>query len=129
MERIYLEHTEDTPKVEFNKDENVYEISGKSLPENAVAFYLPLIEWLKNYGATNSEPLILDFRLDYFNTASAKQITKLLLVLQDMSENIDVTVRWFYLKEDTDILSSGLRFSRLIKVNIELIGYDDPEED
>lgn len=127
MENIYLEHTEDTPRVEFIQEKNVYKISGKSLPENAVAFYLPLIDWLKKYGVEHNEPLTLDIRLDYFNTASAKQITKLLLILQDLSEKLDINVRWFYLKEDTDILSSGLRFSRLIKVKMELIGYDEDE--
>lgn len=127
MEKIYLDHTEDTPKVEFNQDEEIYMISGKSLPENAVAFYLPLIDWLKKYAKEESNPLNIDLRFDYFNTASAKQITKLLLVLQEISETIEVNVKWFYLKEDTDILSSGLRFSRLIKVNIELISYEDED--
>ena len=125
MEKLFIDHTEDTPRVELNQEENIYEISGKSLPENAVAFYLPIITWLKEYNKNHSEAIIFDIRLDYFNTASAKQITKLLLVLQDLSENIDIKVRWFYLEEDTDILSSGLRFSRLIKVKIELIALPD----
>lgn len=125
MKNILLKNTEDTPEVEFNLDEKVYKISGKSLPENAVAFYLPLLNWITQYKRECSEPIIFDFKLDYFNTASAKQITKLLLALQDLSESVDVKVRWYYLKEDTDILSSGLRFQRLIKVKIQLIGYDD----
>ncbi len=125
MEKFFIDHTEDTPRVELNQEENIYEISGKSLPENAIAFYLPIITWLKEYNRNHSESIIFDIRLDYFNTASAKQITKLLLVLQDLSETIDIKVRWFYLEEDTDILSSGLRFSRLIKVKIELIVLPD----
>jgi len=125
MRKLFLENSEDTPQVELNCEDKIYKVSGKSLPENAVAFYLPIISWLKQYGNEHTDPMVLDFRLEYFNTASAKQITKLLLVLQDLSEKIDVKVRWYYLREDTDILSSGLRFSRLIKVNIQLIGYDE----
>lgn len=125
MKKLFLDHTEDTPLVELNYEEKIYKISGKSLPENAVAFYLPIINWLKQYGDVHKDPIVFDFRLEYFNTASAKQITKLLLVLQDLSEKIDIKVRWYYLREDTDILSSGLRFSRLIKVKIQLLGYDE----
>ncbi len=125
MEKLFIDHTEDTPRVELNQEENIFEISGKSLPENAVAFYLPIINWLKQYDKEYNAAITFDIRLDYFNTASAKQITKLLLVLQDLSESIDLKVRWFYLEEDTDILSSGLRFSRLIKIKIELIPYQD----
>lgn len=125
MKKLFLDHTEDTPLVELNYEEKIYKITGKSLPENAVSFYLPIINWLKQYGEGYKDAINFDFRLEYFNTASAKQITKLLLVLQDLAEKIDIKVRWYYLREDTDILSSGLRFSRLIKVKIQLIGYDE----
>lgn len=125
MERFFVDYTEDTPMVELNDSEKVYKIAGNSLPEDAISFYTPINEWFKQYGESKNEPIQFDFKLDYFNTASAKQITKLLLVLQELSENIEIKVRWFYLKEDTDIMSSGMRFSRLIKVPIELIAYDD----
>lgn len=125
MENIYLEQTEDTPQVILNNDDKEFSISGRSLPENAVAFYLPIIDWLNKYGNEEASPIVFDFRLDYFNTASAKQITKVLLVLQKLTQHINVKVRWYYLAEDTDIKSSGLRFSKLIKVAIELVEYDD----
>lgn len=125
MDNIYLEHTEDTPEVHLNFSDAACSISGRSLPENAVAFYLPIIEWLSSYQQSDHSNLTVDFKLDYFNTASAKQITKLLLVLQKLSESKEVKVRWHYLAEDADIKSSGMRFSRLIKANIELVEYTD----
>lgn len=125
MEKLILAYTEDTPQVELNYEEKIFKISGKSLPENAVSFYLPILEWLKKYGTLHTDPIVFDFCLEYFNTASAKQITKLLLVLQELSEKFDVKVRWYYLREDTDILSSGLRFSRLLQLKIQMIAYDE----
>ncbi len=124
MDTLFLNHTEDTPKVVFNKYEGIFLIEGRSLPENAVAFYLPLLDWVQKYSQAPNSETYFDIRLDYFNTASAKQITKLLLAIQELAQKNTVKVRWYYLKEDTDIMSSGARFSKLIKANIELVEYE-----
>ncbi|MDA3890103.1 MAG: DUF1987 domain-containing protein [Salinivirgaceae bacterium] len=125
MENILFNPTEDTPKVVFNFDTGEYMISGRSLPENAVAFYIPLIEWLRKFNSSFKNEIIFNFKLEYFNTASAKQITKILLALQAISLNKEVLIKWYYYIEDMDIKASGERFSKLIKANIELISYDD----
>jgi hypothetical protein len=125
MEKLYNEETEDTPRVEFDKDAGVFSITGRSLPENAVAFYIPLLEWLKEYTNAPNSKTVFNFQLDYFNTASAKQLTKVLLAIQTLAEKSEVMVNWKYLKDDSDILASGMRFSRLIKANIQLIEIPD----
>ncbi len=124
MERLYIDHTEDTPKVLFDFNEGVYVIEGRSLPENAVAFYIPILEWLREYELTQNKGFAINFKLDYFNTASAKQITKVLIQLQQMSLKMEVLVKWHYFIEDADIMASGMRFSKLIKANIELLPYE-----
>jgi hypothetical protein len=124
MERYFVDNTEDTPRVELDKINGILSISGRSLPENAVAFYEPIFDWLKNYQEEPNVNTVFDFKFDYFNTASAKQITKILLFLQILSENHPVIVKWHYYKEDIDIQSSGARFAKLIKAPIELISYE-----
>lgn len=125
MENIYLEHTEDTPQVNLNTSDFICTITGRSLPENAIAFYLPIIEWLNNFATTSNNDLTFNFKLDYFNTASAKQITKVLLVLQKLAETKNIKINWHYFVDDADIKASGMRFARLIKADIELISYED----
>jgi hypothetical protein len=124
MERYYIAETEDTPRVELDKDTSIFYISGRSLPENAVAFYSPVFDWLKEYIESSNSQTTFNFKFDYFNTASAKQITKILLLLQTLAEKNQVKVKWHYLKEDFDILASGARFAKLIKVPIELVAYE-----
>jgi hypothetical protein len=124
MEKLFIDHTEDTPKIHFDVQDGIYLIEGRSLPENAVAFYLPIIDWLKNYELTQNKDFTFDFKLDYFNTASAKQITKVLIQLQQMAEKMNLKVNWHYYKEDADIMASGMRFAKLIKANIELIPFE-----
>ncbi len=49
MEKLIIGHTEDTPNVRFEPETGVFCIEGRSLPENAVAFYNPILDWLKQY--------------------------------------------------------------------------------
>jgi len=125
MDKLILNQTEDTPEVIFDAENSVFKISGRSLPENAVAFYIPLLEWLNKFGYSSNKDMIFNFKLEYFNTASAKQITKVLLELQKLAEIKNVIVKWYYFSEDYDIKSSGARFAKLIKANIELIPYEE----
>ena len=123
MNDLIIEATEETPKIFFKKDENIFIISERSLPENAVEFYIPVFEWLEQYKTCPNIETIVDFKLDYFNTASAKQITKLLLLLEGIAKTNKVKIRWFYKKEDLDMRSSGLRYDKLINMKFELIEY------
>ncbi len=125
MEKLFLDHTEDTPKVLLDADNRLFSIEGRSLPENAVEFYIPILNWLHDYSKIPNASIIFNFKLEYFNTASAKQITKLLILLQQISEKISVKINWHYYREDADIMASGNRFAKLIKAKIELIPYDD----
>lgn len=126
MQNLFVEHTEDTPKIEFNIEENIFQIVGKSLPENASDFYIPVIHWLTYYKKNpQKKSFIFDFRIDYFNTSSAKEITKILLLLQDINKQIKVKIRWFYFKEDIDLKESGELFNRLIKLDFEMIPYEE----
>ena len=125
MESLILLSTEDTPKISLNLEENQYSISEKSLPEDAFEFYKPVFEWFQKLLEKPLPKFEIDFDLEYFNTSSAKQIAKLLLMLENMSEKSDVTVRWHYNEEDTDMLNAGMRFNKLIKVNFEFIRHED----
>ena len=50
MDPIKIEGTPKTPTVIFDGDSGVLEIKGRSIPENAVEFYKPLVEWIGSYG-------------------------------------------------------------------------------
>jgi hypothetical protein len=125
MENLVLNETEDTPSVILDIDNKEYVIEGRSLPEDAMSFYLPIINWLKEFKKTDVDNMVFNFKLDYFNTASAKQVSKLMLTLQDLSEKKDVKIKWHFFIEDTDIRSSGARFMKLISTDIELVPYYD----
>lgn len=122
MDKYFILESEDTPRIEFDPDNKLFEIFGRSLPENAIGFYESVLVWLDNYSQAPIEMTIINFKLEYFNTSSAKQIAKILLLLERMSvKGHRVIINWFYHKEDTDMYASGTRFSKLISLNFSFI--------
>jgi len=124
MEALDIQGTNDTPKVILDQLNNIFEISGRSLPEDVVSFYRPVLEWLEEY---KSEPLAYTefvFRYIYFNTATSKLIQDVLIKLEELFEaGNNVQVMWFYEEEDEDMLDAGEEFMENTDVPFELIGY------
>ncbi len=121
---ILLEGTEDTPKVILDPENNIFEISGRSLPEDAVLFYQPLIDWLDELEKTPIDNMNFSFKLEYFNTASSKIILDILIKLQEIYEaGTSITVKWYNLENDEDMEEAGEEYSDLVDVPIELVKY------
>jgi hypothetical protein len=123
MEPLIIEATGDTPLVNFNVQTNTFVIAEKSLPANAVEFYDAVIAWIHEYLKNPNDNTFFDFKLDYFNTSSSKQIARLLKVIQDSGKKNKITIRWFYEEDDTDMLESGMLYAKLIDLNFEFIEY------
>lgn len=118
---LKIESTEDTPFIDFEKQTGNFTIKGRSLPEDAFSFYAPVIEWLLEYSKSPAEQTNVIFNLEYFNTASAKQIFKIAGLLTALSNNNKVIIKWHYDEGDKDMYSSGERFSKLCGVPFQLI--------
>ena len=69
METIKILGTDDTPNVTLDAENDIFEISGRSLPEDVTAFYDPILNWLDEYAASPNEKTVFTFKLVYFNTA------------------------------------------------------------
>ena len=107
MESLYIEATEDTPKINLNGDTGIFLIAERSLPENAFEFYQPIIRWLNDYTENTQDETVVNFKLDYFTTSSAKQIIKIFLCLEEINNSSKVEVNWYYKKEDVDMYAIG----------------------
>jgi len=123
MEPLLREATADTPKVHLDATNNIFEISRMSLPEDAIEFFEPIVKWLEEYLKNPNEQTIFSFKLEYFNTASSKQIIQILLLLQELSKNNEVLIRWYYKDIDEDMEAIGEEYSQVIEAKFELIEY------
>ena len=122
MEPIIIEGTPKTPTVKFDKSEGVFEIKGRSIPENSVEFYKPLVDWLDTYKESPLDKTVVNIRLEYFNTSSSKCILDVFKKLENLKKNQnDVTINWYYEEDDEDMLEAGEDYESIIKVPFKMI--------
>ncbi len=116
--------TEDTPSIQYDSANKVLEISGRSLPEDVVTFYKPVIDWLDELEKDPITDLEFKFKLDYFNTASSKLILDILLKVNDIFlDGTQMKVKWMFLEMDRDLEEAGEEYSELIEMPFELEAY------
>jgi SiaC family regulatory phosphoprotein len=109
MEPIIIDGTPKTPTIRFDSREGIFEIKGRSIPENSVEFYKPLNEWLDGYMQGPLDKTVVNIRLEYFNTSSSKCIL-------DVFE-----INWFYEEDDEDMLEAGEDYDSIIKVPFKMV--------
>lgn len=124
MKLLNLKGTPDTPSVVLDPKTHVVNLTGRSLPEDATAFYNPILEWLDNYAVDNTEETVAVFKLDYFSTSSSKMLLSILYKLESMSfAGTKIKVRWYYPEEDDDIEEAGFVYSELVELPFEHLSY------
>ena len=122
MEPIIIEGTPKTPSIKFDAREGVFEIKGRSIPENSVEFYKPLNEWLDQYMQVPLDKTVVNIRLEYFNTSSSKCILDVFKRLESIHKSKhDVEINWFYEEDDEDMLEAGEDYDSIIKVPFKMI--------
>ena len=110
-----------TPSVTFDPEAGVFELAGKSLPEDVIEFYTPVLDWLDQYKDNPNPESHFVFRLEYFNTGSSKMLLDMMLRLQAMvSDTHDLRITWYYLEEDEAMLEAGEEYEEILLVPFEL---------
>lgn len=122
MENLVIEAKNKTPKIDFNKETGVMEISGISSAENSLDFYKPIINWIEEYKSIAKPKTVLNINYKYFNTSSAKCILDLLerfVSLKDFGTTLEVN--WYYEKDDEEMYDAGSNFSEILEQPFNLI--------
>ncbi len=120
MSLLQLEGTPKTPKVEFIDSPLSLALSGRSIPENSIEFYRPLMDWIDEYlSPENSGQVEVSIRLEYFNTSSSKCLMDLLKRIE--KSPADATILWYYEDEDEDMLEAGEDYDAIIDIPFRLI--------
>lgn len=79
VEDIVLEKTAKTPAIHFSFNDNLLEITGVSIPEDADSFYAPLMEWVDKYIEKKvNQPTTIILKLIYFNTSTSDYLVTML---------------------------------------------------
>lgn len=122
MRNLIIEPTPKTPKVILNADINVFEISGRSIPEDSVGFYRKILDWLDEYAQNPNPKTNFKFQLEYFNTSSSKCILDVFRRLERLHKNgRQIVITWCYDADDEDMEETGEDYKALLDVPFDLV--------
>ena len=119
------EQSAKTPILNFDGTTGVFDLKGKSIPENSVAFYKPLFDWLDSYIQNPAPKTTLNIQLDYFNTSSSKCIVDLFKKIEQITKNGkgEALINWFYDDQDDDMLEAGEDYQSIIKMPFNIVSF------
>jgi hypothetical protein len=128
MDILSIKATSATPFVSFDPIIGMMQIEGRSIPENADDFWLPVLNWFESYIISPCETTTFSISLEYFNISSSKRILFLLYKLNELAERgCNVKVEWNYRREDEDMFEVGQDYAYMVKVPFEFKEFQESD--
>lgn len=127
MEPLIIAASEETPGINFDKDQAKFLIFGKSFPEEVKVFFDPILIWLQGYEENPNEETRFEIRLEYFNSATSTMLLEIIYSLERIvnDQGKKVVIIWNYLEEDDDMLDVGTEYSEMVKIPFEFVAIED----
>ena len=128
LEPLFLPRSKNNPEINLDKEKNIFKILGRSIVEDPNKFYMPIYEWIDEYVKNPNPETEFYFDLEYFNSSSARQIMKLIILLENIQEtNNKVKVIWLFEEGDEMSEERGEEIKVISKLEFEIREY--PSED
>ena len=134
MNSLKIEATTFTPEISFDIENNTLSFLKVSKPANAITFYKPVFDFIENFEQAKVKSkvvkeLVIDFKFDYFNTATAKVIYELLDKFSKIKkQGVDVIINWYYHPEDDDLLEEGQIMAEALGLHFNFIPTEEDNE-
>jgi len=118
---INIPATEDTPFISLDAASGRLEISGKALPEDSLAFFKPVYEWLNEYYLSPLDSTELHLRLDYINSSSTRHLFNIISGMQDLlDKQKSVKVIWHCKTSDEMMKTKGEELQSILDIPFEI---------
>ena len=126
MEKVISPGGPKSPLIKVDNATGVIELSGRSNPENAREFYMPLLDWIKEYQQHPAAETVLNINLEHFNTSSSKFLLDVMRTLKQIYDaGNKCTVNWYYEDDDEEMLESAEVYEAMTGLLINKIGYPE----
>ena len=126
MESIKIDGTPKTPTVNFDIESGLLELIGRSIPENSIEFYKPVLEGLDQYSGSPKDKTKVNIKLEYFNTSSSKCILDVLKKLEGIHKSgSEVIINWHFEEDDEDMEEAGEDYQAIIQVPFHMIEVEE----
>lgn len=125
MENFHLKGSTYIPKIDFDVETNILEISGESYHEYTQEFFQPVFQWLDDYLEGKGKEITFNFRMTYFNTSSSRRFLEILTKLENYQreKSGNVTVNWYYEENDTDMKENGEEYADDVDLAFNILSY------
>lgn len=124
LEDLVIERTPRTPEIKFAN--GIFEIKGRSIPDNSETFYAPVLGYLSEYVKNPCDCTEVNFYIEYFNISSSESLRKVFgefKKIYDLGKS--VKINWYYDEDDGDMLMAGQDFGEEIEIPMKLIEIID----
>jgi hypothetical protein len=122
MEKLFIEETKYTPKIDMDQESGIISIEGKSYPENTFEFYEPVMKWLEDYFNGNAKKsTVVNLEIIYFNSSSSKLFFDLFDLLEENKDDNEIEINWIYDQENESAQEAGEDFIedfQTLKINL-----------
>lgn len=112
MEKLVIHSRDEScPSVSFDANAGLFNIQGKSTPDNPAAVYKPLLDYLLEYQKKPKQKSEFNIYLEYFNTSSSKCLFDILRIFSEIKKaGFEVVIIWSYYEEDEDSIDLAKDF-------------------
>lgn len=128
MEILKIESSKHKPGVLMDPERDLINIYGYSLPEDAIGFYQPIINWILQYEAIcgkktkTQSSLQVSFKIIYFNSASNRAFLNIFQHLKRINEKgLDIHIDWYYEIDDKVMFESGKDLAEISGIQVNFI--------
>lgn len=127
MENLFIKQKSNSPYVYLDKNGTLM-ILGRSHMGDSLSFYEKIHEWIDEYRENPQKETKFIIFEESFNSSSHKQIFKILINLEEISEEKILKIIWIHDDDDDDIKEEGedMRDSLGFK-NFKIIGTNNME--
>jgi hypothetical protein len=121
MNELKIPATKNSPDILLNPGGSI-KIKGRSIHENIIDFFNPVIRWVEEYVEEPADFTSVDISLEYVNSASAKMIINFLQKISYIQfKHKKLVINWYYEEGDEDILERGEYFSTVVRIPFNFI--------
>ncbi len=131
MEKLIIEGEKKTPYISFDPENRQLHFEGRSIPEDTVRFYEPIMKWIEKYIESDerTETTDLHINLEYFNTSTSRYLFGIFKLLEPYhTKGNPIMIHWYYEKDDFEMLESGEDYASILKIPFKMVPLETDDE-
>lgn len=123
MEKLIIQGEKKTPYISLDPGSRQLKFEGRSIPEDTISFYEPILKWIEQYVEEAREGTTdLHVNLEYFNTSTSRYLFGIFKKLEAYhNKGNPVLIHWYYEKDDFEMLESGEDYASILKIPFKMV--------